>query len=261
MVRKDIGANVKIAESAKINVTEYLHIGAGTVINEHVTIEGRFVSLGRECWLDEHASIGGGSCFDFQSMMKAGDFLHMGKRSHINTARRVVIGDECGIGMDTKIFTHGAYESAFEGFPVMFGDVIIGNNVWLPNAYVLPGTHIGNNVVVSAMSLVNRDLPKGCLAGGVPVKIIKENVYPRELTIIEEVDFIEHIIEDVNEPAAHMMYSTGVLSAGPALFNIKGRMIFGKGNEFTEKVKNQLRRYGIRFRYSLVGGEYKSWEY
>ncbi|GBE54886.1 putative lipopolysaccharide biosynthesis O-acetyl transferase WbbJ [archaeon BMS3Bbin15] len=41
------------------------------------------------------------------------------------------------------------------------------------NSTVLPGVEIGDNSKISAMSLVNRDIPEGAFAGGVPIKILK----------------------------------------------------------------------------------------
>jgi acetyltransferase-like isoleucine patch superfamily enzyme len=256
----NIGKDVKIAVTARINVSEYFEIGDRSGINEHVLIEGRYVKLGKECWLDEYAHIGGGSCHDYQSELIAGDFLHMGKFSHINTARKVNIGDECGVGIGTKIFTHGAYESAYDGFPVKFADVTIGNRVWLPNAWVNPGVTIGNNVVVSAMSLVNRDLPSGCLAGGVPVKVLKEDVYPHELTYTEYEALVMAISNDI---CVKLTCGNGVIipadNASTTIFDLKNRIIQGNSSEITEKLKNQLRRYGIRFKYYVNNGEYCPW--
>ena len=50
----------------------------------------------------------------------------------------------------------------------------IENDVWIGgNATILPGVHIGNNVVVAAGAVVDKDVPDNCLVGGVPAKFIK----------------------------------------------------------------------------------------
>jgi acetyltransferase-like isoleucine patch superfamily enzyme len=55
--------------------------------------------------------------------------------------------------------------------------VVIGNKVWIgANVTILKGVTIGDGAVVAANSLVNKDIPPKCLVGGVPAKIIKENV-------------------------------------------------------------------------------------
>ena len=53
--------------------------------------------------------------------------------------------------------------------------IMIGNNVWLGmNVVILPGVNIGDNVIVSANSVVRSDLPPNVVAGGAPCKILKK---------------------------------------------------------------------------------------
>ncbi len=55
--------------------------------------------------------------------------------------------------------------------------VKIGNHVWIGNnVTVLKGVTIGDGAVISAGSLVNRDIPPGCLAGGVPAKVLRQSI-------------------------------------------------------------------------------------
>lgn len=53
----------------------------------------------------------------------------------------------------------------------------IGNNVWIGmNVTILKGVNIGDGCIIAAGSVVNKDIPARCLAGGVPAKILKQNV-------------------------------------------------------------------------------------
>lgn len=257
-----IGPNVRIDPGARINVTERLEIGEGTIVRRGAVIEGRSVVLGRECWIDEDAMIGGGSAFEWQSELVAGDFLHMGRFSHINTARRVTLGSEIGVGIDSKIFTHGAYLSAYDGYPVRFDEVRIGDRVWLPNALVNPGVTIGHDVVVAAMSLVNHDLPSGCFAAGVPARVVRPNAFPRKITLAEK----KAIVGQVNATLRNHYVLKDDRLVVPAegrkeatVFDLHARTIEGPADGETDRLKNQLRRMGIRFRYSNVEGRYERW--
>jgi acetyltransferase-like isoleucine patch superfamily enzyme len=258
------GKDVVIEPGAVISVRAG-RIGDRTIIRSGARIEGYYVELGEESYLDHGAWIGGGSCFDSSAYLKAGPWLHMGWNSQINIARGVDIGEEVGIGIETKIFTHGAFLPVDLGFPAQWESVKIGNRVWLPNAWVNPGVTIGSNVVVAAKSLVNRDLPSGCLAGGIPAKVLKEGAYPIptnfELpnsvyaTIIKR--FIGGAIEHDN--LAGTITLTSLLN-GDTVFDVRSRVIKGISTPASEYVKDQLRRNGIRFKYTAINGVYVPWE-
>lgn len=53
--------------------------------------------------------------------------------------------------------------------------ITVGNNVWIgAGVTVLPGVTIGDNVTIGAGSVVNRDIPSGCVAVGVPCRVIRK---------------------------------------------------------------------------------------
>lgn len=248
------GRNVHIERGVAFNVIGG-HIGDDTIIRSGARVEGNSVVLGRESYLDHGAWIGGGSCFDAGAFLNAGEWLHMGWNSQINIARGVEIGCECGIGIETKIFTHGAYLPIDFGFPAEWSPVKIGNRVWLPNAWVNPGVTIGDDVVVAARSLVNDDIPSGSMAGGIPARVIKERAYPsRNFRCV--VKSLSGMVECV---VTKEMERTLIVIVGDTYFDIGLRTIEGRVTADTEKVKNQLRRNGIRFKYSPVDGEYREW--
>jgi len=223
-----------------------------------------------EAYFDRGAYIGGGSCFSRQAFLRAGDWLHMGTDSHINIAMGVTLGNSVGIGINSKIFTHGAYIDSFNlGAPVQWAPVSIGNNVWLPNAWVNPGVVIGDNVVVAAMSLINKAIPSGSLAGGIPVKILKENYLPKTLSQAEKLQLVSLIESQCkNRPGfkknIRFTYKTNTLSVSEnkniVFFDLNNLTIKGVVTEASIEVKDQLRRNGIRFRFEPVEGVWQPWE-
>lgn len=252
-----IGEGASIHPTARFNISEYLYIGDGASIGEGCEIKGRDIRMGHELYMGAGAKIGGGSCFERQSKLRVGHFLHMGEDSFINTARPVTIGDEVGLGMGTKVFTHGAYLSALDGFPYAFGEVRIGDNVWIPGGIVNPGVTIGSNVVVGVNSLVTQDLPDGCLAAGSPAKVIKEGAYPRVLNAAAACEFWHDFADSYPDldVTLTVLSEWDVVELGDTEFNAATKRITGPVTVETERLRNQLRRYGIRF-YCRPNGEY-----
>lgn len=81
---------------------------------------------------------------------------------------RIKVGNNSIIGYNTTILAH---EYLIDEYRV--GDVVIGKNVLIgANSTILPGVKIGDGAIVSAATLVNKDIPPGVFAGGNPVKII-----------------------------------------------------------------------------------------
>lgn len=255
---ENIHASVKIKKTAKIDC-ENITIGEGCQIGEFCTIVGKSVEIGKNFWMDDFAVIGGGSSYDNAAFLKAGHFLHMGRNSCINIARGVTIGHEVGLGINTSIFTHGAYLNELNGFPVQFAPVTIGSNVWIPNGIVNPGITIGDNVVVASASLINKDLPSGVLAGGTPVKIIKENYYPKELSVDKKDKILLNIIHELELAETIPEVVNGVISTIDWRVDCINYTIDGDQSPLLMKVLNQLRRHGIRFWYSFVDGKPQRW--
>ena len=55
--------------------------------------------------------------------------------------------------------------------------VIIKDNVWIGlGATILKGVTIGEGAIIAAGAVVNKDVPPHTLVGGVPAKVIRENV-------------------------------------------------------------------------------------
>ena len=190
----ELGEGVRILRNSTVKVVDRLAIGDYGTVNEACEIGGRSIEIGQELWMLPTAKIGGGSAYELPSRLTIGHYVHLGVQTLVNTARPVVIGHEVGLGTRTSIYTHGAYPSRLQGFPVAFDGVAIGDFSWVPGAIINPGVRIGRNCVVGVNSLVTTSLPDGSLAVGSPAKVIKENAYPRPFSAEQRGRFFDEFL-------------------------------------------------------------------
>lgn len=80
----------------------------------------------------------------------------------------ITIEDDVIVGYNTVILAHEFMRHEWRrGSVRICKDATIG-----ANCTILPGVVIGESATVSAMSLVNRDVPPGAFVGGVPIRLI-----------------------------------------------------------------------------------------
>lgn len=91
---------------------------------------------------------------------------------------KIAVGHNSIIGYNTTILAHEYLIDEYR-----LGEVIIGEDVLIgANTTILPGIKIGDRAIVSAGTLVNKDVPAGAFVGGNPMQLIytKEEMKHRE---------------------------------------------------------------------------------
>ena len=112
-----------------------------------------------------------------------GKNIEVGRNTFINynctilDVAKVRIGDYCQIAPNVSIYTAGhPVHPAVRNTLYEYGiEITIGNNVWIGgNVVICPGVHIGDNAVIGAGSIVNRDIPAWSVAAGNPCRVIRK---------------------------------------------------------------------------------------
>jgi len=107
-----------------------------------------------------------------------GDDVNIAKDVLITTSGGVIIGDRTLIGYRTQILSSNHTIPAIgKPFPISGDDhkkVVIEKDVWIgANCIICPGVTIGEGAVISAGSVVMRNVRKNSIVSGNPARILR----------------------------------------------------------------------------------------
>jgi acetyltransferase-like isoleucine patch superfamily enzyme len=145
---------------------KWIHIGAATLIGPHVTLS---------------AGMAPGQEMETDPVVRIGDRCSIGRGSCIVGHRRIVIGDDVTTGPNVYV-TDQNHTYADVDVPIgrqwpSDDPVEIGSGCWIgTGAVILPGTRIGDHVVVGAGSVVRGDVPSRCVIAGAPATVVRRYV-------------------------------------------------------------------------------------
>jgi acetyltransferase-like isoleucine patch superfamily enzyme len=194
----------------EVTIGRHTHIGFLTIIRGRRISIASHVSIGSTVFLDTPIiEIGDGSKINEQvfvgglqfpdSLFRVGKNCQIMQLSFINPAKSITIGDDTGIGGHCLIFGHTSWLSCFEGYPVEFKPIEIGNSVSIAwGAFLLPGTTISDGAVIGANSMVSRTIPPRCLAIGYPARVVsKYPDFPVEVSVDEKKRMLREIVDEM----------------------------------------------------------------
>lgn len=138
-----------------------------------------FAEIGEGCYIEPpfHANWGGRHCH-FGKWVYANFNLTCVDDTHIYVGDYTMIGPNVTIASAGHPIQPKLREKGYQyNMPVH-----IGRNCWLgAGVIIVPGVTIGDNVVVGAGSVVNKNLPSNVVAVGNPCKVLREvNEYDYE---------------------------------------------------------------------------------
>jgi len=95
--------------------------------------------------------------------LRLGGHVFLNTGCSVSCMEKTVIGDYCKIGNYTVIVDHD-HNYRNDGSEFLTGEIVIGSRVWIgANVTILRNTHIGDDCVIAAGSIVKGDVPAGTL--------------------------------------------------------------------------------------------------
>ncbi len=124
----------------------------------------------------------------FGNKVRIPHFANFGSKPYL-----IEIGNNVTLTRGVTFITHDGGVAVFrEKYPGMnvYGRIRIGNNVFIGvHSIILPGVTVGDNVVIGAGSVVNKDIPDNVVAAGIPAKILK-SIEEYEKSSLEKACFL-----------------------------------------------------------------------
>jgi acetyltransferase-like isoleucine patch superfamily enzyme len=148
----------------------------GPSFNEHAIRIGRDTLIGPHVILT--AGMAPGQPLEHDPVVVIGDRCNIGRGSSIVGHHSITIGDDITTGPYVYV-TDQNHVYADPDVPIAAQwpseePVVIGSGCWLgTGCVVLPGSHLGRNVVVAANAVVRGEVPDHSGVAGAPAKVVR----------------------------------------------------------------------------------------
>jgi tetrahydrodipicolinate N-succinyltransferase len=122
----------------------------------------------------------------------------------------VKLGQNCHVTYGVRFITHDGGVLLFrDKYPDadLVAPIVIGDNVYIGmRTTILPGVHVGNNVIIGAGAVVTRSIPGNSIVAGIPAKVIRslgeyeakvreKSVHTGKMTLAEKTPILKSLFE------------------------------------------------------------------
>ena len=148
---------------------KFKKIGKNCKISNLITFIGaKNISIGNNVRIDDFCVIN-----SLEGYIQISDNTNIGSFCYLLGSSAIKIGKNCNISQGVKIYSK-SNDYKIKKIKQYYKSVNVGDNVIVgSNSVILPGTTIGDNSRIGALTIVNKKIKKNCLFFKDQKKIVK----------------------------------------------------------------------------------------
>lgn len=172
-----IGDYCYIGKDVQI-ICDSFHLGDYGKLHHHTNVHGKSVHIGHNAWIGQYTIIDG-----------------LGGTS---------IGNNCGIGAHSQLWSHMRYGDTLEGCRFdTISELIVGNDVWFVGHCIVSPIYAADKSMALVGSVITRNMEKNHIYAGSPAKDITDKFGPQfsEVTIDQKMEKLTSYWKECGSPA------------------------------------------------------------
>lgn len=222
----ELGKNVVISESASIKgltgPAKRVKIGDNTYIGDHVQIMVDDLEIGDYCKIHHHTNLHG------YLPLKIGHNAWIGQYSIIDSIGGTTIGNNCGIGAHSQLWSHIKYGDDLEGCNYnSTKELIVGNDCWFVGHCIVSPIVAKDKSMALVGSVITKDMEENHIYGGSPAKDLTGKIPSqfKTLTVDEKYNKMMAYYHEFGSPASIKIIkeSSEIVKEGFSYFNVSDR--------------------------------------
>ena len=204
-------------------------IGDNTYIGDNVQIIVDDFEIGDYCKIHHHTNFHG------YLPLKIGHNAWIGQGTIIDSIGGTTIGDNCGIGAYSQLWSHIKYGDTLEGCNYnSTGSLNIGKDVWFVGHCIVSPITAEDKSMALVGSVVTKDMQANHIYGGAPAKDLTDKIPPqfREVTIEEKLErMLQYYVEVGSPSSVKIVTSLDDIDEDHSFFNVTDRTYTKRGTK------------------------------